>query len=254
MGELERIDGFERWLGSEPGQRLALREREVAASLLPARYYPVAAQFGAAAIDLLGAANARNRVHLSAPGAGLAAGRHRVASDFHALPLGHHAVDLAILPHTLDFVSDPHALLRELHQVMVPDGTLLLSCFQPVSLWGLRKWLRIPADVAPWNGHFFSPRRVQDWLSLMGFRVLGGKITVYRPPVAGQRLYERLALLEKAGDRWWPMFGAVYIIVARLETLRMVPLKPVSKPVTLRPRSVQPAPRRSGVAARTPGP
>ncbi len=241
MNNLDRLARFERWLDHDPGRHLAEIEARAVAALLPARYFPVAVQFGARSADLLGAVSSGRKCRLTAPGI---VGAGVVNTDFRSLPFGQRSIDLALLPHTLDFVDDPHALLRELTQAMVPDGHLLISGFQPFSIWGARKWLRIPSDEVPWSGRFFTTGRIQDWLSLMGYRVRGGRMLMYRPPLSRQRLFDRLRFMERAGDRWWPMLGAVYVIHARLETLRMIPVAPALTRSRLRPRLAQPAVRR----------
>ncbi|GJL82090.1 MAG: hypothetical protein DHS20C01_17240 [marine bacterium B5-7] len=240
--DLERLEQFDRWLASPQGVQLAERECAAVSELAPERYFPVAAQFGVTGSDLLVDVNAGRRVRVTAPGEHVPEGA--VFSDFHALPFGHHSIDLAVLPHTLDFVADPHALLRELTEAMAPDGHILIIGFQPYSLWGARKWLWLPRDVVPWCGHFFSTSRIQDWLSLMGYRVRSGKMLVYRPPIFRQGVHEKLAFLERAGDRWWPMFGAVYMIHAQLETMRMIPLRPLFRTARLKQKFTQPAARR----------
>jgi ubiquinone/menaquinone biosynthesis C-methylase UbiE len=44
-----------------------------------------------------------------------------------------------VLPHTLEFSADPHHVLREVERVLVPEGRVVISGFNPASLWGLRQ-------------------------------------------------------------------------------------------------------------------
>lgn len=37
---------------------------------------------------------------------------------------------------------------------------------------------------------------------------------------------DRLHFLDPAGDRWWPMAGAVYLLVAKKRVVGMTPLRP----------------------------
>ncbi len=233
MDSSDSLGEFRYWLDSPAGRQLVEMETQVLCDLVPNRYYAVTAQLSAPEFRVIDQVNTGRRIQLIGVGGGHRNGA--VVADFHSLPFGHHMVDLAILPHTLDFVSRPHDLLRELTQSLTPDGYLVLSGFHPYSMWGLGKWMRLRRDAAPWCGHFFSVGRIQDWLLLMGYGLRAGKMMMYRPPVRHEGLYNRLALLEKAGDRWWPMFGAVYIIVAQLETLRMIPFGSPGKRVSLKP-------------------
>lgn len=242
MSTLTRLERFDKWLDGSPGRQLAAVEARELPRLIPARYFPVAVQLGSAIPGVLERLNCGRRVTVVAPNGKPGAGV--VASDFRALPFGQRSIDLALLPHTLDLVEDPHALLRELTQAMVPDGHIVIIGFQPFSLWGVRKWVRIPGETIPWSGHFFSTARIQDWLSLMGFRIRAGRMLMYRPPLTRPGLFERLSFMEKAGDRWWPMLGAVYIIHAQLETLRMMPTAPAPRRSRFKPRLAQPTTQR----------
>lgn len=275
----ERLLSFQDWLATARGRDLCRAELAAIEKLVPRRYFPVAAQLGAPHCRVLDLVNGGRVVNVDQDRAGLSRhgredamepprGAMTVLSDFKSLPFAAHSVDFAVLPHTLDFVDEPHSLLRELTQVLQPDGYLMIVGFQPYSLWGLRacftapRWARrglralSPASrlahgepAAPWCGNFFSTRRIQDWLLLMGYRVRAGKILVYRPPLKHRGLLERIEFLERVGDRWWPAFGAVYVIVAQLETMRVIPLAARDRRRRLKP-GLLPVTRRVGVVAR----
>jgi ubiquinone/menaquinone biosynthesis C-methylase UbiE len=40
----------------------------------------------------------------------------------HELPIATQSVDLVVLPHVLEFAEEPHAILREVDRVMMPEG------------------------------------------------------------------------------------------------------------------------------------
>jgi hypothetical protein len=52
-------------------------------------------------------------------------------------------------------------------------------------------------------------------MRLLGLEILGGKMVFYQPPVSATGLLRKTDFLEKAGDRWWPRLGGVYLLVAR---------------------------------------
>ena len=60
-------------------------------------------------------------------------------TDFSALPFQANSLDLVVLPHTLELSVDPHTTLREVERVLVPEGRVVISGFNPISLWGLRQ-------------------------------------------------------------------------------------------------------------------
>lgn len=144
--------------------------------------------------------------------------------DFDALPFDSQSLDLVVLPHSLELARDPHLTLREVERVLVPEGRVVIVGFNPTSLWGLRqkfgRWRRRlsstpqPELFLPGAGEFMRYRRLRDWLRLLSFEVEAGRFGCYRPPVASMRWLSRFGWVEKVGDRWWPVFGAVYFVVA----------------------------------------
>ena len=78
----------------------------------------------------------------------------------------------------------------------------------------------------PRAGEFLGYWRLRDWLRLLSFEVEGGRFGCFRPPCASQRWLERSAWMEGVGERWWPVFGAVYFLVAvkRVRGMRLVGL------------------------------
>jgi hypothetical protein len=65
----------------------------------------------------------------------------------------------------------------------------------------------------------------------------GGRYTAYAPPLRHPAARDRWAFMEKAGDRWWPMAGGVYMLqaVKRVRGLRVLQpqagRRAVAKPV-----------------------
>jgi SAM-dependent methyltransferase len=180
------------------------------------------------------------------------ANRSTVWCDHLDLPFEAQSVDLIVMPHTLEFTSDPHRLLREAERVLMPEGQLVIVGFNSLSLWGARQ------SVAKLTGHPFLPARqdliaftrLKDWIKLLGFELERGRFGCYRPPLATEPWLGRYGFMEAAGDRWWPIFGAIYMVTAikRVRGTRLVgPLK-VKKPVlapSLKAAATTPSPTRN---------
>ncbi len=148
-----------------------------------------------------------------------------------ALPFGEQCLDLVVMPHTLELSDDPHAALREAERVLVPEGRVVISGFNPVSLWGLRqrrsRWLRrwgLGQSFLPDPGDFIGYWRLRDWLRLLDFEVESARFGIYRPAFSHDRWLERFAWMDRFGARWWPIFGAVYFVVAvkRVRGMRLI--------------------------------
>ena len=159
--------------------------------------------------------------------------------EFDALPFPDASIDLVVLPHSLEFARDPHLTLREVERVLVPEGRVVIAGFNPASLWGLRQRAgrarrgvglargdAAPGLFLPRAGDFLGYWRLRDWLRLLGFEVEGGHFGCWRPPLNSERWLERFAWMDRVGERWWPVLGAVYTVMAvkRVRGMRLVGL------------------------------
>ncbi len=186
-----------------------------------------AVQVGLPQIDALAANRMANRwVTESAPAADPSHRAIAVVHDFAELPFASHSLDLVVLPHVLEFAAEPHQVLREVERVLIPEGQVIICGFNPVSMWGMRQVAgRVTgAHFLPLHGEFISVPRLKDWLKLLNMEINRGHFGCYAPPCATDRWLQRFAFLEKAGNRWWPYLGALYIVQAikRVKGMRLV--------------------------------
>ncbi len=156
--------------------------------------------------------------------------------EFDALPFDTRSLDLVLLPHALELARDPHLALSEVERVLVPEGKVIILGFNPNSLWGLRQRIgRLLARIGvrsseglylPTAGEFIAFKRMRDWLRLLSFEVETGQFGCYRPALRSEKWLSRYGWIEAVGERWWPVFGAVYLLVAvkRVRGMRLVGL------------------------------
>jgi SAM-dependent methyltransferase len=213
------------WFDQPLGRSLRAAEADRLRSTLSSLYASRVVQLGSiGGTELLHSCSAPTRILMEFPEPGRPCS---VAALPEALPFDTSSVDLALLPHTLDFSTYPHEVLREVDRVLLPEGNVVILGFNPLSLWGLRRALRRRGRGAiPWNAHFISLRRIKDWLQLLNFEVNEGAMLYYRPPLRSQVALDRLYVMDKIGNRWWPMAGAVYMLVARKRVAGMMPIRP----------------------------
>lgn len=159
--------------------------------------------------------------------------RSAFVTDFSALPFPANSLDLVVLPHALELAPDPHTTLREVERVLVPEGRVVICGLNPASLWGLRQRrarlyhrLGFGKLFLPQAGELIGYWRLRDWLRLLDFEVEIGRFGCYRPTFSSERGMQRLGWMERAGDRWWPIFGAVYFVVAVKRVRGMTLLNP----------------------------
>ncbi|MFA7239460.1 MAG: methyltransferase domain-containing protein [Sulfuricellaceae bacterium] len=197
------------WLTTPLGQYLIQREQAYFDREVEDIFGFNAVQLGLPQYDLL----RNNRMPLRLCADRESSTKLRAAPDF--LPVASQSIDLVLLPHILEFSDHPHRILRETERILMPEGQLIISGFNPFSLWGMARHLPGFRDALPCNRKFISLLRIKDWLELLGLEVVAGRMCCYAPPVQREVWLQRLRFMEAAGDRWWALAGGVYFLRAR---------------------------------------
>ena len=172
-----------------------------------------------------------------------------VAADPLQLPVASQSLDLVALPHALESHLDPHALLREAERVLRPEGQVVISGFNNASLWGLRRWFARRDAGSPWDARFIGLLRLKDWLQLLSFDLNGGRFGCYAPPLANPVWRQRFAFMDRAGPRWWPILGGMYVVraVKRVHGMRVI--TPAWRKERARRRALAPVSQKNGHVA-----
>ena len=208
------------WFGSALGRHLIEREQAYFDEAVNDIFGFNALQVGMADYDFLRACRIPLR---AAVGQG---GGARIQADPAFLPVDGQSIDLLLLPHVFEFAANPHQILREVERVLMPEGHVIISGFNPFSLWGMKRFMNRNSGNFPWSGRFITLARMKDWLSLLNFEVTGGHMCCYAPPFANDKWRERFRFMDEAGDRWWPLAGGVYFLLARKRVHGMRMLTP----------------------------
>ena len=148
-----------------------------------------------------------------------------ILSEAEMLPFASQSVDLLVLPHGLECAADPHQVVREIERVLVPEGRVVISGFNPWSFWGVRNCTPYLKQWLPYPPKQLVPLpRLKDWLKLLSFDIDRGHFGCYIPAISSKKWIDRFSFVEHAGDRWWPYFGAVYVVsaVKRVPGMRLL--------------------------------
>ncbi|MBI4808112.1 MAG: class I SAM-dependent methyltransferase [Nitrosomonadales bacterium] len=212
-----RAESLSEWFASEQGGYILTREQAYFDKTVADIFGFNAVQMGLPEQDFLH--NSRIPLRFSAgnqPG-------NDVRLVCTELPFDSDSLDLVLLPHVLEFSDNPHQIIREVERVLMPEGNLIISGFNPFSLWGLHRTLGRKQGY-PWSGQFITLQRMKDWLALLGFEVVGGRFGAYAPPFHQRKWLDRCAFMEKAGDRWWAVSGGVYFLhaIKRVPGMRLI--------------------------------
>ncbi|MDP1574844.1 MAG: methyltransferase domain-containing protein [Coxiellaceae bacterium] len=160
------------------------------------------------------------------------------------LPIKSGSMDLVLLPHVLEFNSNPHQILREVYRILMPEGHVVISGFNPLSLWGMHQYFERNKREFPWCGNFIALPRLKDWLKLLNFEMTGGRLCCYTPPFKQEKWRKRFNFMEAAGDRWWPISGGVYFLQAVKHVHGMHIIKPGWKHALAGKKRMAPATQR----------
>lgn len=157
----------------------------------------------------------------------------RVCSKASELAFAADSVDAVLLPHTLEFESDPYAVLREVERILIGEGHLLVLGFKPLGAWGIRHRL-VVGGFPPGLARMISEGRMRDWLALLGFEVVASRRFLHRLPVSPRRAADAQA---RVVDGEWrvPVPSSAYLLKARK---RVYTLTPVRRPKRERRRMV----------------
>jgi SAM-dependent methyltransferase len=223
-----RTADWQRWLASPPGEYVMAWEQARLDEAVGDVFGFNAVQCGEPGLEALRANRMPHRIHAlrAADPLPAHAGPMLRVEHFEELPFDGQSIDLVVLPHVLEFAQDPHQVLREVDRVLRPEGRLIVTGFNPVSLWGARQ-LSLRGVVRPFlprEGHFIGVPRLRDWCKLLSFETERARYGCWRPPCRTRLWLDRTAFMERAGDRWWPICGAVYMVSAtkRVRAMRLI--------------------------------
>ncbi|MEI6868760.1 MAG: class I SAM-dependent methyltransferase [Methylophilaceae bacterium] len=209
------------WFKSPLGQYLLRLEYGYINPIVMDTFGFYAIQMGNFDIDFLDHSRIPNKFSLNSNHADLMASNE-------ALPFEEASVDLLIAPHILEQMAEPYELLKEIRRVLIPEGRLIISGFNPMSLWGIKRLLSFDIDY-PWNTKFIPLSKIKEWLPIIGLEMVEGKMGCYVPPIQQSSWLKKLHTMEKLGDRWWPMLGGFYFLVIQKRVHGMTPIRPLWK-------------------------
>jgi len=212
------IPGIDDWLDTAQGRYVMAWEQAKIQAVVADLFGYNALQLGLPQYDLL----KQNRIPLRQVAG--ESGRVDVLCDLRELPFAANSIDLVVMPHVLEFHDDPHQILREVERVLIPEGQLVVTGFNPLSLWGLCRRLPKCRGEFPFDGNYISVLRLKDWLQLLSFEVERGNFGCYAPPFHHESWLKRAHFMEAAGDRWWSFAGGVYLLraVKRVHGMRLI--------------------------------
>lgn len=217
---------LQKWFRQLPGTSLLQVEQDWLDEQLPGLFGYHIIQLGRLDDqELLAASRIGHRAVVALEADQPVARQHAMVCRGDYLPISADSVDVLLLPHVLEFESNPHQVLRECERVLIGEGHVLILTFNPWSLWGLWHLFLAWREEPPWSGHFFSASRLEDWLRLLGFEIVETRMLYYRPPLRHSGMLQKLGFMEKLGRWCWPWWGGVHAIVAKKHVIPQMPVR-----------------------------
>jgi len=198
---------LESWYEKPAGQHLAAQEKLLVGQQLDRVFGYRLLQLGITRNHPLGEYTRLDHRIYSAPCPGAAVD---MLIEPDSLPFSNDSIDVVLLHHALEFAENPHALLREAHRVLAPQGHILILGFNPLSR--LFRYLRqsdrfLARHNVPIGGLYairarkqvspLTPARLR-WQKSMGSKLIG--LTAPKPTPSSSVLPHQYASFRRAGQ------------------------------------------------------
>jgi SAM-dependent methyltransferase len=218
------VQQWDHWLRQHLGESLLEIEKQFLSTMLAERYGKHVLLLGVPnQHELLKCSVMSNQMMLT-PLINKHNNKKCIESEYYKLPIIPGSIDLVMVPHTLEFLDNPHQLLVEACRVVKPEGLIIIMGFNPISLWGLKKWW-VKSKNMPWQGAFININKVKNWLKLSDFELVNQDMLLFRPPITQFGIFKKLKFLEWLGKKLYAPFGGVYVLTAQAKTIPLTPIK-----------------------------
>jgi len=141
-----------------------------------------------------------------------------IQAEIDYLPFKKQSIDVVVLPHTLEAVSDPYHLLRQVDKMLAGEGRLIITGFNPYGCNTIKN--RIGKNrTAFGSANLMKMSRIVDWLNLLDYDI---ETTIFsdldcllrKPPDRSSVDVER-GFCEKSLARIGIELGDLYCIKAK---------------------------------------
>lgn len=210
---------FDQWYFSAQAEQVIEFQRQHLAQLGPRCFGYQAVQIGANPQQALVERIMTQRRAVLAPGLGMQSPNG--VCELAQLPFENDSVDVLYLNHVLEYAANPHWCLKEANRVLADHGSLIISGFNPWSLFGLYTYGSRFKSQSAWRKHQISVHRLEDWFGILGFDLHSLERNIIMPP--GLSLPQRMLDVV---NQWSLPIGSLYTLAAKKEVVRLTPIKP----------------------------
>lgn len=147
-----------------------------------------------------------------------------IKCNIEMLPFENNSVDLIICPHSIELTPNYYQVLSECYRIMAPKGKLIITGFNQ---YRFSSNMIFKPKTPPL--YYIKLKELQANLTKLNFQTIGGKFLSYCPPFKNPDIFNKFAVIDKIGDRWFPTFANIYALVLSKEVVSTTWLKPKNK-------------------------
>ena len=134
------------------------------------------------------------------------------------LPLVDSSVDRVLLVHALEHMENPREALKDIWRVLAPGGRLLIVVPNRRGVWA--RFEHTPFGT----GRPFSRTQLTGLLRETNFTPSAWTDALHFPPSKRRWMMRLHPALERAGRRFWPIFGGVLLVEAQKRLYQGLPV------------------------------
>jgi SAM-dependent methyltransferase len=134
------------------------------------------------------------------------------------LPLVDSSIDRILLVHALEHAENPRETLKEIWRVLAPAGRVVIVAPNRRGIWA--RFEHTPFGT----GRPFSRSQLNELLRDANFTPAAFGEALLFPPSKRRWMLRFHGMLERAGQRFWPIFSGVIVVEAQKRLYQGLPV------------------------------
>lgn len=143
-----------------------------------------------------------------------------IISDLKSLPLKTKSVDACLLINTLSWVKNVFYIVQEINRILINDGFLIITNFNPISLISIGKIMPKLKNYAPWNTSINNYFDTLYYLNLLNYKYIHHQFYKIKPKkfiFFKSTMFNNISLLN------------ILVVQKRTNTNNSIPIKSLNK-------------------------
>ncbi len=204
------------WFKTVAGKNLLEFEKDIIDRFLEEIFGFYALQLSDCDINFLENSRIKNYIYSNGP-------YKNISFNEDQLPFDSDSIDLVLCLHVFEKITNSKDFIDDLFRVTLPGGYVIISAFNPNSFAGMRNYFAFDNNF-PWNTKFIRMQRMQKLLKNTGFTLIEGSVSHFQS-IFFDKKFSFNKKFENIGNRWFPLLGNIYFVVAQKKITKLLPIK-----------------------------